>query len=216
MTEHELVMALRDGKADAFRELVMNYQSMMVRVASGFVPSLAIAEEVVQDTWIGVINGIGRFEERSSLKTWIFRILVNRARTRGQREHRNVPFDIGDDFLSVDPERFKPADDPLEPRHWLPHHMPSAWPGDLSDWVASEETMNVVKQAIDELPGGQRTVITMRDLQGLSSSEVCDLLEISEVNQRVLLHRARSRVRGAIERYFDQEQRDERSTVVMR
>lgn len=216
MTEHELVMALRHGNRDAFRELVMNYHSMMVRVASGFVPSVAIAEEVVQDTWIGVIKGIGRFEERSSLKTWIFRILVNRARTRGQREHRNVPFVIGDDFLSVDPERFKRADDPLEPRHWLPQHLPTAWPGDLSDLVASEETMSVVKQSIDELPDGQRTVITMRDLQGISSSEVCDLLEISEVNQRVLLHRARSRVRGALERYFNQEEGDERSKPVLR
>ena len=176
----------------------------MIRVALAYVPSRAVAEDVVQETWIAVIRGIDGFEGRSSLKTWIFRILTNVAMRSGARERRSVPFaalgaaeDTGEP--SVDPGRFLPADHEHFPGHWA--IMPVRWPTPEEGLLAGE-TRAVIAAAIAELPKAQRTVIALRDIEGWSSEEVCEALEISAGNQRILLHRARSRVRTAIERYY--------------
>jgi RNA polymerase sigma-70 factor (ECF subfamily) len=198
-----LVTALRRGDADAFAALVDRHSRAMIRVAMAYVPSGAAAEEVVQETWIAVMRGIDRFEGRSSLKTWIFRILTNVAMRSGARERRSVPFsalaraeDTGEP--SVDPDRFLPADHELFPGHWA--IMPTRWPTPEEGLLAGE-TREVIAAAIAELPVAQRTVIALRDIEGWSSEEVCEALEISAGNQRILLHRARSRVRNAIESY---------------
>ncbi len=176
---------------------------MLLRVARMYVPSTAVAEEVVQETWIGVLNGIDRFEGRSSLKTWIFRILANIAKTRGERERRSVPFSsaarAAADEPSVDPDRFLPASDERA-RAWAIGPIP--WPGP-EESLLSGETRDVILDAIEKLPPAQREVITLRDVDGWTSEEVRNALEISETNQRVLLHRARSKVRGAIERHLN-------------
>lgn len=201
--EAALVAALRGGDADAFATLFDRHSGAMVRVALAYVPSRAAAEEVVQETWIAVIRGIDGFEGRASLKTWIFRILTNIAMRAGARERRSVPFaalaeaeNTGEP--TVDPDRFLPADSPVFPGHWA--IMPTSWPTPEEDLLAGE-TREVIADAIAELPPAQRTVIALRDVEGWSSEEVSDALEISTGNQRVLLHRARSRVRAAIEEY---------------
>jgi len=176
----------------------------MVRVAMAYVPSRAAAEEVVQETWISVMRGIDRFEGRSSLKTWIFRILTNVAMRVGGRERRSMPFSALAEAErttepSVDPDRFLPADHQLFPGHWA--IMPARWPTPEEGLLAGE-TREVIAAAIAELPEAQRTVIALRDVEGWSSDEVCEALEISAGNQRILLHRARSRVRNAIESYY--------------
>jgi RNA polymerase sigma-70 factor, ECF subfamily len=199
-----LVAALRDGDEQAFASLVDRHSAAMVRVAMAYVPSRAAAQEVVQETWIAVMRGIDRFEGRASLKTWIFRILTNIAMRAGARERRSVPFsalaeaeDTGGP--SVDPDRFLPADSALFPGHWA--IMPTRWPTPEEGLLAGE-TREVIAAAIAELPVAQRTVIALRDIEGWSSEEVSQALEISAGNQRVLLHRARSRVRTAIEDYY--------------
>jgi RNA polymerase sigma-70 factor, ECF subfamily len=199
-----LVAALRDGDEQAFASLVDRHSAAMVRVAMAYVPSRAAAQEVVQETWIAVMRGIDRFEGRASLKTWIFRILTNIAMRAGARERRSVPFsalaeaeDTGGP--SVDPDRFLPADSALFPGHWA--IMPTRWPTPEEGLLAGE-TREVIAAAIAELPVAQRTVIALRDVEGWSSEEVSQALEISAGNQRVLLHRARSRVRTAIEDYY--------------
>jgi RNA polymerase sigma-70 factor, ECF subfamily len=176
----------------------------MIRVAMAHVPSRAAAEEAVQETWIAVMRGIDRFEGRASLKTWIFRILTNVAMRSGARERRSVPFsalaaaeDSGEP--TVDPDRFLPADHERFPGHWA--MMPTRWPTPEEGLLAGE-TRAVIAAAIAELPVAQRTVIALRDIEGWSAEEVVEALEISAGNQRVLLHRARSRVRNAIERYY--------------
>jgi len=176
----------------------------MIRVAMAYVPSRAAAEEAVQETWIAVMRGIDEFEGRSSLKTWIFRILTNVAMRTGSRERRSTPFsaltaaeDTGEP--SVDPDRFLPADHELWPGHWA--IMPTRWPTPDEGLLAGE-TRDVIAAAIADLPVAQRTVIGLRDVEGWSSEEVSEALEISAGNQRVLLHRARSRVRNAIESYY--------------
>ena len=203
--ERELLERLRDGDEAAFRELVARYSSSMLRVAQMFVPTRAVAEEVVQETWLGVIQGLERFEGRSSLKTWLFRILTNRAKTRGERERRTVPFatlagsETDGDFEPVDADRFQPPGERVA--FWA--SPPQRWEESPEKSLQSGEALGLVKAAIDELPPMQRLVITMRDLEGWPSDEVCNALEISETNQRVLLHRARSKVRAALEDYFD-------------
>jgi RNA polymerase sigma-70 factor (ECF subfamily) len=187
-TDEELIGPLRAGDERAFAELVDRYHASMVRVASTFVPSRAIAEEVVQDTWLGVVRGIGRFEGRSSLKTWIFRILVNRARTTGAKEPRSVELD-GGDGLSVD--RFGAGGEWAEP--------PGAWSDDIDDRLSAPAIAAKIKEAVELLPPAQCQVVTLRDIEGLSSIEVCKMLDISEGNQRVLLHRGRSRIRSILE-----------------
>ncbi len=178
----------------------------MIRVAMAYVPSRAAAEEVVQETWIAVMGGIEGFEGRSSLKTWIFRILTNQAMRAGQRERRSMPFSALADAEaeatgspSVDPDRFMPADHDRWPGHWAV--MPTAWPTPEQGLLAGE-TREVLAAAIAELPEAQRTVIALRDVEGWSSEEVCEALEITAGNQRILLHRARTRVRAAIEDYY--------------
>jgi RNA polymerase sigma-70 factor (ECF subfamily) len=201
----QLLEALRRGDETAFVRLVTRYQPMMLRLAMVFVSSRAVAEEVVQDAWVGVIQGLPRFESRSSLKTWIFRILANRARTRGEREGRSLPFadlaaaEGARDDPAVDPSAFWPADHPQWPNGWVSY--PTRWEHLPEAQALTAELRAVIRQAIDALPPTQRTVITMRDVGGWASEEVCNVLGISESNQRVLLHRARAKVRRAIEQY---------------
>lgn len=199
------VEALRSGDEAAFTMLITEYHGAMLRLATIFVSDRAVAEEVVQDTWIAVLQGIGRFEGRSSLKTWLFRILTNRAKTRAQREGRYVPLSTLDDpdaEPAVSPERFHPADYPTWAHHWASD--PQSWDEIPEDRLLSQETRAVIQKAIDALPPNQREVITLRDIEGWSSEEVCNVLGISETNQRVLLHRARSRVRQALEHYLSE------------
>ncbi len=198
----DLVRALRAGDESVFMELVTRWHASMLRVALMYVPSRAVAEEVVQETWLGVLTGIDRFEERSSLRTWVYRILTNRAKTRGERERRTVPFSS---LVSAESERDDPAVDPsrfqgtggAHPGHWSA--PPDAWP---QERLLAKETLGVIDAAIESLPEAQRTVITMRDVEGFDADEVAGLLEISDVNQRVLLHRARSKVRGVLEAHL--------------
>jgi RNA polymerase sigma-70 factor, ECF subfamily len=201
------IRALRDGDEGAFMALVDRYGPAMLRVAQMYVPSRAVAEEVVADTWIGVLRGLDRFEGRSSLRTWIFRILVNTAKTRGRRERRSTPFssiwDPGGDEPSVDPDRFFPDDDPHAPRQWS--SLPPSWSGLPEERLVGRETLEVIAGAIESLPPAQREVIRLRDVLGWSSAEVRNALELSETNQRVLLHRARAKVRRALERYLGEE-----------
>jgi RNA polymerase sigma-70 factor (ECF subfamily) len=202
--EAGLVAALRSGDASAFATLVDRHGPAMIRVAMAHVPTRGAAEEAVQEAWIAVIRGVERFEGRSSLKTWIFRILTNVAMRAGARERRSLPFSALADAEStaepsVDPDRFLPADHPQFPGHWaIP---PSRWPTPEEGLLAGE-IRAVIAAAIDALPPAQRTVIALRDVEGWSSEDVCDALEISAGNQRILLHRARSRVRSAIEAYY--------------
>ena len=187
-----LLERLRAGDEDAFRELVARHDGALRRVARTFVHTPSAADEVVQETWLGVIRGLDAFEGRSSLRTWIFRILINRARTRGVRDARSVPFsalDI-DDEPAVEPTAFG-ADG-----RWT--SAPARLETDPETSLLSAELREHLLRAIDELAPAQRAVITLRDLVGVSAEEVCELLELSEGNQRVLLHRARSRVRSAL------------------
>jgi RNA polymerase sigma-70 factor (ECF subfamily) len=200
LPDAEIVAALRRGDEAVFAELVAAYSPGLMRMARMYVRDQAVAEEVVQETWIGVLRGIDRFEGRSSLKTWIYRILMNTARTRAKREARSVPFSAaaGGDEPSVDPDRFLDAD----------HRHAGGWMLGPSEWQTPEEellqgeTRDVILAAIDELPEAQRAVITMRDVEGFPSEEVSELLDITDGNQRVLLHRARSKVRSAIEAHL--------------
>src|SRR6266704_1175132 len=203
-----LVEALRSGNESAFVSLIDMYHSSMLRLVMVFVPSQAVAEEVVQETWMGVLHGLDRFEGRSSLKTWIFRILTNRAKTRAQREGRSVPFSSLPEFTgelhepAIEPERFQ-GPDQRWPGHWV--SFPRSWDEIPEERILSQETLARIQEAIDDLPPGQRKVITFRDIEGWSSDETCSLLGVSEANQRVLLHRARSRVRRALENYLEEE-----------
>jgi RNA polymerase sigma-70 factor, ECF subfamily len=188
----DLLQRLRAGDEQAFVVLVRRYHDSMIRLASSFVPSRAVAEEVVQDTWMGVLRGIGGFEGRSSFRTWLFRILVNRARTAGARERRSIA--IGDAGPAVDQSRFDAAGAWVAP--------PEQWIEDIDDRLRAGKMAHRIRSAIDELPSRQREVVTLRDVEGLSSDEVCHVLEITDGNQRVLLHRGRSRVRQVLETEF--------------
>jgi len=207
--ERKLVKALRAGDEAAFRRLIEMYHAMLVRVARMYVSTQAAAEEVAADTWLAVLEGIGRFEGRSSLKTWLFRILANRAKTRGEREARCLPFSSvaargeDDDGPAVEPDRFLGADHPRWPSHWAA--APGDWATVPDVRLLSQETLAHVRDAIAGLPERQQEVIVLRDVEGWSAEEVCNALGVSEVNQRVLLHRARSKVRAALERYLDAE-----------
>jgi RNA polymerase sigma-70 factor, ECF subfamily len=201
--DRALVQALRAGDKAAFAALVDRYSFSMIRLAQGYVRSRGVAEEVVQDCWVGVLRGIERFEGRSTLKTWIFRILVNTAKTRGEREARTVPFSSlagdDDDGPSVDPDRFLDASHTWR-GHWAT--PPERWDASPDGVLLATETRGVIDDAIRTLPPSQQQVITLRDIEGWSSEEVCNVLELSETNQRVLLHRARSKVRAALEEYM--------------
>jgi RNA polymerase sigma-70 factor (ECF subfamily) len=196
-----LVDGLRAGDEAAFAALMREYGAGMLRVAQMFVSSRADAEEVVADAWVGVLRGIGRFEGRSSLKTWLYRIVANTAKTRGVREARTIPFSAlaleGDGEPTVDPDRFLGSGERF-PGHW--GAPPQAWAPE-AELLESEE-LAVIGRAIEQLPPAQRAVITMRDVQGFTSEEVRNALDLSETNQRVLLHRARSKVRSALAEYL--------------
>ena len=196
-----VVAALRAGDEKAFLALVQSLNAPMLRVASVYVSSRAVAEEVVQEAWLGVLKGLAAFEGRSSVRRWIFGIVTNCARSRGVREARSTPFSAmgpaEDDEPAVDPGRFLPPDHPRWPGHWS--QPPTAW---AEDQILNKESVAVVDAAIGRLPMNQREVITLRDVLGWSSEEVCESLAISEGNQRVLLHRARSKVRAALEKHF--------------
>jgi RNA polymerase sigma-70 factor (ECF subfamily) len=207
VTEHDLLEALRRGDEPAFRELVDRHAASMLRLARVYVRDRSVAEEVVQEAWLGVLRGIERFEGRSSLKTWLLRIVANLAKTRAVREARSVPFSslLSDDAEetgpSVPPERFRSAADPW-PGHWAT--PPREWNRPDQE-LLSAETRARVLAAIDGLPETQRRVITLRDVEGWSPEEVCNALELSETNQRVLLHRARTKVRKALDDYLTEE-----------
>ena len=200
----QLVEALRGGDERVFEQLTREYGASLLRVAQIYVASRAVAEEVVQETWIGVLNGLERFEARSTLKTWIFRILTNIAKTRAQREGRTLPFSALErpgavPEPAVEPERFLPPEHDRWPGHWS--SRPEPWP---EERVVAAETRGVVERAIEELPPAQRAVISLRDVEGWSSAETCNALGLTETNQRVLLHRARSKVRQALEDYLSE------------
>jgi RNA polymerase sigma-70 factor (ECF subfamily) len=198
--DEELVRRLRAREEAAFGELIDRYYHGLLHVARSYVPSRESAEDVVQETLLGVLQGIDRFEGRSSVKTWLFRILVNRAQTRGEREGRVRPFSSlaeGDREPAVDPDRFAKSG------RWI-----GCWTAPPSDaelpeaGVLAGEMGARLLEAIATLPPTQRAVLELRDVQGFSAAEVCELLDISEVNQRVLLHRARSAARAHLERYL--------------
>ena len=185
-------------------DLVARWSPSMLRVARMYVPSAAVAEEVVQEAWLGVLTGIDRFEGRSSLRTWVFSILVNRARTRGERERRTVPFaalasrESEGEFAAVDADRFVREGNAIG--EWAA--PPVRWWEEPERALGSAEAVERIESEIDKLPEMQRLVITMRDVLGMSSEDVRSALDISETNQRVLLHRARSKVRAALEDYY--------------
>jgi RNA polymerase sigma-70 factor (ECF subfamily) len=205
-SDEEIVAGLRRGDEAAFAELVRRLNGTLIQIALTYVPTRAVAEEAVQETWMAVIRGINRFEGRSSLKTWVIRILMNRARTIGVKENRSIPFasavSLEDDPYqgAADADRFLPADHPEWPRHWA--SPPQQWYEHPEQRSLGDEVLGVVEAAAADLSGAQREVLLMRDLAGMTSDEVCALLDISPGNQRVLLHRARARIRQSLEHYF--------------
>jgi RNA polymerase sigma-70 factor (ECF subfamily) len=205
-SEERLLAQLRAGDETAFRDLVRRHDRAMKRIALTFVRSPSVADEVVQETWLAVIRGLERFEGRSSLKTWIFRILTNRAQSRGAREQRITPFSSlmpadGEEGPTVDPDRFLPQGHAaagywtVTPSHFF--ELPE-------DRLLAAETSALVAAAIEQLPERQQQVIRLRDVEGWDAEEVCGCLELSAANQRVLLHRARSAVRARLEEYFSE------------
>ena len=190
--DQELVDRLQAGDEQAFVQLVGRYQDSMLRLARSFVPSAVVAEEVVQDTWLAILRGLDGYERRAPLKAWMFQILVNRARTTGVREHRSVP--VSDASRTVDAARFDASGQWISP--------PQHWSDDVVDRLVADKAAVRIRSAIEELPSGQRQVVTLRDVEGLTSTLVCELLEVSEANQRVLLHRGRARLRQILEIEF--------------
>jgi RNA polymerase sigma-70 factor (ECF subfamily) len=200
--ESGLLERLRAGDERAFEALVESHHGTMIAVARNYVKTRAVAEEVAQEAWLGVVKGLDRFEGRSSLRTWILRILVNTAMGRGGREARTVPFSsLGDEQEpAIEADRFRPPGAAFA-GHW--NAYPADWSSHPEEALLGRETLDVAKREIEQLPDAQRAVITMRDVAGCNSEEVCDVLDVSAVNQRVLLHRARSKVRAALERHLD-------------
>ncbi|MGC4111502.1 MAG: sigma-70 family RNA polymerase sigma factor [Nocardioides sp.] len=204
--DQALVARLRAGDEATFAALVDGWSSWMLRLARQHVSSASVAEEVVQDTWLGVLEGLDGFRGEASLRTWVYRILLNQAKRRGVRESRSVPFASlapEDDGPTVDPDRFQGSDG-QHPGGW--RSFPEAWPENAA---LTREVRGVVTTALAELPDRQRTVVALRDLDGHSSEEVCDLLGVSAGNQRVLLHRGRAVVRAHLELYFDRRSSSE-------
>jgi RNA polymerase sigma-70 factor (ECF subfamily) len=203
--EGDLIAALRAGDEAVFSRLVGEWSRPMLTLARSFVSTEASAEEVVQETWLAVIKGVDRFEGRSALRTWVYRILVNTAKSRGVKEHRTLPWSsvAGDDAgPSLDPALFQSAGEPY-PGHW--RAAPGAWPDDVAveGSVLAAAVRGDLRTAVEALPERQRTVLTLRDVLGHSSDEVCQMLEISQANQRVLLHRARTAVRAGLAAYLE-------------
>ncbi len=198
-----VVEALRRGDEPTFRAFVSRHHGGLVRVARTFVVNEAVAEEVAQDTWLAMIDGLDRFEGRSSLSTWLYAIAVNKARTRGARDARQVSFDPQDPtdapWRSVAPRRFEPSGQYAG--HWS--EEPTDWRNLPETGLVAAETRAVIDRAIAALPVAQQAVITLRDVDGFDATEVCEIVGVSETNQRVLLHRARTRVRAALERHLE-------------
>lgn len=200
--DRDIVAALRRGDERVFAELVDRYHAAMVRLARAYVADRAAAEDVAQEAWLGVLRGLDGFSGRSSLKTWMFGILMNCARARRRRDRRSVPFsdleEDGDDSPTVDPDRFLPAG-----HRWAGHWAspPTEWP---EDHLLSREIAGYLERALARLPDRQRAVLTLRDIEGWPASEICALFGISPENERVLLHRARATIRHELERYLAQ------------
>lgn len=209
--ESSLLSSLQAGDEAAFTRLVEEYHLSLVRLAKLFVHDEAVAEELAQETWLAVLQGLKNFQGRSSLKTWIFTILTNKAKTRSQRDKRTVSMTDLEESLAlhsqttVDPERFNSRGVEGVINHWVWRTRPASWAGVPEETLLSQEVTNLIRRTIETLPENQRTVITLRDVHELPAAEVCNVLGVSESNQRVLLHRARSRVRQAVEDYLKQE-----------
>jgi RNA polymerase sigma-70 factor (ECF subfamily) len=202
-SDEQIVLALRAGDEGVFRDLFERSYPMMKRVACRYAGSDAVAEEIVQDTWMAIVTGIDRFEGRATLATWMFSILTNQAKSHRSRERRALPLSAiapGDRHEpSVDPDRFQ-KDDEAWPGHWATPPRPWQKP---ERRVLSLEVRGQLKDALAQLPERQRLIVGLRDVEGLSAEEVCDLLGLSAENQRVLLHRGRSRLRACLEGYID-------------
>jgi len=203
-SDAELIDRLRNCDEATFAWLIDTYSAPLLRLAVTFVQDASVAEEVVQETWMAVVTGIGRFEGRSSVKTWLFKILTNKAKTRALREKRTIPFSaFGDregDEPAVDAERFLPASHPQWPGHWA--NPPQPWSLGPEGTALDRETLAVLRRALEDLPRTQRVVVALRDVHGWPAADVCAALDLSEANQRVLLHRGRSRLRTVLEHYF--------------
>ena len=200
--EEALLTALRQGNEAAFVQLVDQHSASMLRVARGYVPSREIAEEVVQETWIALLKGIDNFEGRSSLRTWLFTVMINIAKTRGVRERRDTDAAISAHTGgTVDPARFREAGDEWA-GHWKDGEVPSAFPDTPEGSVLGSELIAVARVELEKLPDRQRMVVTLRDMLGLDSREVCELLDLTVANQRVLLHRGRAAIRQVLEDYL--------------
>lgn len=200
--EEELLAALRNREESAFASLVDRHTPAMLRVARGYVSSRELAEEVVQETWIALLKGIDSFEGRSSLRTWLFTVMINIAKRKGVRERRDADVAVmAFTGSTVDPARFREADDRY-PGHWRPAEKPSPFPETPEGSVLGDELISLAQRELDKLPERQRLVVTMRDVLGLDSAEVCDHLGITVANQRVLLHRGRAAVRQVLEDYL--------------
>ena len=202
--DRELVVALRAGDEAAFAWLVDDLSPRLLRAARLYVSTDAAAQEVVQETWLGVLKGLDGFEGRAALKTWIFRILMNIAKTHGVRDSRSLPFSSAFDSDSggytdvVDPDRFLAEDHARWPGHWA--ICPTPWPEQAAE---TAEALRLIRSTVEALPAAQREVMTLRDIVGCSAEETCNALGLTETNQRVLLHRARAKVRTALERELD-------------
>jgi RNA polymerase sigma-70 factor, ECF subfamily len=200
-----LVAGLRAGDEAVYAHLVDQHTPSMLRVARGYVRTNAIAEEVVQEAWIALLKGIGRFEGRSSLRTWLFSILVNIAKTRALRERRDAEVEVmAFTGSTVDPARFRDEDDAW-PGHWREDAAPQPFPVTPEGSVLGDELVAVAREELAKLPERQRVVVTLRDMLGFDSAEVRELLDISVANQRVLLHRGRAAVRQVLEDYLKDE-----------
>ncbi|GIW42734.1 MAG: RNA polymerase sigma24 factor [Candidatus Binatia bacterium] len=196
-----LVERLLAGDEETFTALVDRYHAAMIRLAMVFLPSRAVAEEVVQETWLSVLQGLEAFEGRSTLKTWIFRILTNRAKTRAVREGRSVPFSA----MGSEDSEYEPAVDPDRfESNGVWKVPPHPWRDNAPERLAmQQQALRTLREALDDLPPNQRAVLTLRDIEGLDAVEVCNILGISDTNQRVLLHRARAKMRAVLERYLE-------------
>jgi RNA polymerase sigma-70 factor (ECF subfamily) len=199
-SESRLLDALRDGDAEVFSRFVGRWSGIMLSLALAHVASRAVAEEVVQEAWLVVLRDFARFERRSALRTWVLGIVVNLARSRARAERRSVPVPMDMDMPAVDPVRFLSSDSARWPDHWA--LAPAPWPTP-EDALLAGEVRGVILGAVAGLPPSQREVLVLRDLEGASAEEACNVLGLSDTNQRVLLHRARSRVRNAVEAYYE-------------
>lgn len=197
--DEALVRALQQRDERVFTDIVERWSGIMLRLALSHVSSRAVAEDVVQEAWLTMMRSLERFEGRSAFRTWLLGIVVNLARSRARTEKRSVPLPPEPDGAAVAAARFLPADHPRWPHHWAVEPVP--WRTPEEDLLAGE-TRRVILESIEQLPAAQREVLALRDLEGLSGGEVCNVLGLTDTNQRVLLHRARSRVRQALERYF--------------